>query len=452
MARAVAPSTKEFTNRTEALLTVREGLPLGVYSILVALLLSILMQVKGQQANVQRIAEGYIGLLEFGFVSVYILYPPPAIKRYPRFLALLLAYATFVALNYLIAGIFGVPFGTWFRQSFIALSLPLIALGTFHVTPPSRLKSLYWSTVVVMLCVTVYFVSGYAGAGPNVEKLGESFQATVLTPTVGRYASALLACLVFPFLLRGTHRLLVGIVFAVAVFGVLVTVGRTFWVTTPVALLVSTVVFRENAAVRHRSFLLLLMLLMLAPLTWNLRPVLEMRQLAGQRLTQASQSGTFRLEEGRGLIKTMRDEPVTLITGAGFGGHFQFHSTDRFAVGGVGTVQRDFSHNWYLAILWRMGIGGLVVVLLFLATLFSDLRRVARVLPHRDSDLPFYTMGVLAGWLNFAFAAVTSQPFGGLLWNVAFGILTGIAGVIIGPDILACKERRRMHRSRPLGT
>ncbi len=371
----------------------------------------------------------------------------------PPVLNLLLAYVVLIGVNSVVAWLFSVDGGSWARRAFVAFSMPLAAMAVWLLPGARQLHRLI--VVVLGLCagVTVYYLILF-GAGGSLLQIRTVYKGAFFQ-TGGTYAAAILATLAFPFLLApGRWRLVFAALFALGVAGVAGTFARTFWVTTPAAMAVSVGALRGQRLGR-RALFGLVAVLMVSILVQGTGQGGQYAELARERLTQRDLSGTFRVEEASGLLQAMATDPTTWMLGAGFGNRFSFHSTDPYAIGGVGVVARNYSHNWYLEVLWSTGLLGLTVIVLFIVSLFTMLLRVLRFPngdPHGQGRNRLLVAGLLGTFANFVLAAVTNHPIGILLWNLVLGFLVGAACSIAAADRppAATVSRTEMSRGRLL--
>ena len=345
----------------------------------------------------------------------------------PVAVVLLLGYASLVLLNAVVAWLFAVEGASWARQAFVVSAMPLAAVGAW-LLPAPRARLLIVMVAALCAGITVYYLTLFQGA-ESLYDIRSSHKAAFFR-TGGTFASAIVATLAFPFVLARTRwRPAFVVLFALGLAGVGASFARTFWVTTPAALLVTAAALRGQRFGR-RALLGLTVVVAASLAVQGTGPGRQYAGLVRERITQRDLSGSFRAEEARGLLGTMAAEPTTILLGAGLGNTFSFHSTDPYAIGGIGTVTRDYSHNWYLEVLWTTGISGLALIVLLIATVARTLLRALRR-SDRDSGTdgwaPLLAAGLLGTLTNFALAAFTYHPFGMLLWNLVLGSLFGVA-------------------------
>ena len=355
-------------------------------------------------------------------------------EKVPLAIGLLLAYLAVIALNGAVARLFSVDGAAWARRAFVASSMPLAAAGAWLAGGAHRARRLVWAVVALCAGIAVYYLTLFH-PGDSLLQVRGAYKGAFFQ-TGGTYSAAIVATVTFPFLLARTRwRLILGPLFLLGLAGVAVTFARTFWVTTPAALALSVAALKGHRLGR-RVGLGLATVLVVSLLIQGTGPGSRYAALAGERLTQRNMSGTFRVEEAGGLLHAMRADPTTLVLGAGLGNTFSFHSTDPYAIGGVGVTTRDYSHNWYLEVLWTLGVVGLVVVVAFLASVCRMLLVALRRAPSAGEPEPwdrFLCAGLLGTFVNFTLAAVTYHPFGILLWNLVLGLLAGAACSLAGP-------------------
>jgi hypothetical protein len=133
------------------------------------------------------------------------------------------------------------------------------------------------------------------------------------------------------------------------------------------------------------------------------------------RTGSGTQSGTQRVLESQAVWSAMRADPKTFVLGAGTGAAYAFAAG---TTGGdlSGTDTRDFSHDWYLELLWRTGVVGLAA---WLCAIVSWLLFTGR---GRDP----HTLGCFAAVLAISLGAFTYQPFGDVGWDAMTGLLLGL--------------------------
>lgn len=348
--------------------------------------------------------------------------------RLSRSLTPMVLYAAVIVANFLVAMVYDVPIHWWLRRAIVAFALPTFALGAWRLKTHRQVR--------LLLCLLLMFCAGMALYTVSLWRPGQSLLLAraelrdSFMQTGGTFASAITVTLSLPFALRpGRWRRACVLTLAAGLGGLALSFARTFWLTTPVALVAEAAALRGQRLGRRALLLFLgIGVLSLALQGWS--TAADYRMLVVERIAQRDFSATFRVEEASGLFHEMASDPTKLVLGAGFGNRYAFHSSDRFAVGGVGTVERDYSHAWYLEVLWTTGLVGLSVTLWFLVGLLVRLVRSVRQRGGRHglvgSDRLF-AAGLLGTVINLVLASFTYHPFGMLLWNVVFGALFGAA-------------------------
>ena len=195
--------------------------------------------------------------------------------------------------------------------------------------------------------------------------------------------------------------------------GIAATFARTFWVMAPAALAITAILMFRRRTLKAARLVLLAVLASI--------PVAVIGGVLfialSTRVNTAGLSGTQRVYESQAILATMRSDPRTFVAGAGFGARYQEAALDTGSLSdGLGTDTRDFSHNFYLQLLWNTGVLGLAA---WLAALISWFRITGR------SRSP-HAMGCFAAILTISLGSFTYHPFGDLGWDVLIGLLLGI--------------------------
>jgi hypothetical protein len=187
----------------------------------------------------------------------------------------------------------------------------------------------------------------------------------------GLYAYPVAAALAFAALLSNaiptrTGRTLVGVVLATNALCVLLTYERTFWFATVAACAV--IALRAGRLERARALVLtpVAVVLLLVPL-FVLSP--GTLTTAGDRLLSLNQYGSdravsYRLIESRAVFREFRSHP---LAGSGLGATvFWGRPLER-----VPASEHSFTHNGYLALIWKLGapLGVALIALLFAGAL-----------------------------------------------------------------------------------
>ncbi len=331
-----------------------------------------------------------------------------------------LIYGAVVVVNVAIALAFHTPLSAWSRRAFVAAAFPAFVVGAATLRP-SQARRLFLGVSVLLALIALYYLTLYS---PTVsyDALRSEYKDATFNITGGTYAGAAIVSLSFPGMLRRTmDRYCWAAAFVVGVAAVLLGFSRTFWATTPIALALTLAVAR-GARFTRRVILGVLAVIALATLVHGPGSG-HVASLVRDRIEASNLSGTFRLEEATGLLRSMARDPATIPLGAGFGRNFSLVSTNPFAVGGVGVLERDYSHCWYLEVLWRTGAVGLSLLIIALISVIRTLVRAARVATGFSRTV---TLGVFCLVSNFAIAAATYHPFGVLQWNLILGSLVGV--------------------------
>jgi O-antigen ligase len=331
--------------------------------------------------------------------------------RLPPPLLWLGAFVLICVLNFPVTLVQGVPLVEWEREALPMLCLPGFAFGAYLLNARAA-RALYWVIAAVCGVITVYYLAFWLH-NTSYTALRAAYNLGFWTGSGQTFASVIAACILFPFATRAGRRWS-AMAFVVALASVAASFARTFWLVAPIALLVTGMLAAKRGVLETRRLILLAILtaVLAAAVGGVLFSVLTVRTGAGQ------QSGTERVLESQAIWSAMRADPMTFALGAGTGSAFQFASGGAASIGGdiAGTDNRDFSHDWYLELLWRTGVIGLAV---WAGALVAWLRFTWRGRsPH--------AVGCFAAVLAVSLGAFTYQPFSDLGWDVLTGLVLGL--------------------------
>jgi O-antigen ligase len=398
----------------------------ALFPLLVAVLILVFSDRRSADVTTGKfyIAAAVISVL---VIIVYaVILRSPGIPRPLLWLALF----TFVCLvNFPVAIMQGVPAIEWERHALPVICLPGFAYGAYLLNARAA-RFMYWVIAAVCGVITFYYLAFWLGS-QSFAVLREEYNLAFWTGTGQTFAAVIAACLLYPFATRSARRWPAA-GFVIAAAGVAASFARTFWAMAPAALVVTTILMARRGMIKASRLVLLAFLasvlavaaggMLLATLT--------------ARVDSAGLSGTQRVYEQQAILATMRSQPWTFVLGAGAGARYMETAVDTTSLSdGLGTDTRDFSHDWYLQLLWTVGILGLVA---WVAALLSWLRLTTR------STSP-YAVGCFAAVLAISLGALTYQPFGDLGWDVLIGLLLGTGCRLAREDRLS----RRVPSGRP---
>ena len=257
---------------------------------------------------------------------------------------------------------------------------------------------------------------------------------------MGRVASAellmvsgVLASLVLAFYQRAHLLLRVGYVISAAVClgGVLLTQSRGYWVTLALSLVVLFVTMdgthRVRLALTGVGSALLVTLAAYVALGKTIFVIgvgLLSRLLTVGTATTRDISLVSRIYEAQAVLERVAENPLL--------GHGMAAEFSHFNIIGDITQQGTFIHNGVIAMLFKFGIVGLLLIaaywLLLIGRAWTEERRAARLGNSEQRALLAFGVSLLAGWL---FVMNTSSPFsmseGYLFLGLVGGAISGSA-------------------------
>jgi len=328
----------------------------------------------------------------------------------PRPLRWLAVFAFICLTNLPIAMMYSVPTIEWARHAFVIICVPGFAYGAYLLNARAA-KVLYWLIAVLCGTITLYYLSFWLQVH-SFEAVRADYDVAFWTVVGGVFASVIASCLLYPFAMRSGRRWIVA-AFVIAAAGIAATFSRTFWLIAPVGIACTTILmFRRRMMKGSRIVLLATLASVLVVVVGG-----ELFPALSTRVDTAGLSGTQRLYESQAILTTMRSEPSTFIAGSGFGAIYQEVAVDTTSLSdGLGTNTRDFSHDFYLQLLWNVGVLGLSAWLVAIVSWFRLTGRSRS--PH--------VMGCFAAVFAISLGSFTYHPFGDLGWDVLIGLLLGI--------------------------
>jgi hypothetical protein len=319
------------------------------------------------------------------------------------------------------------------------------ALGTFFAINGKawRIRTAYFAMLGVCILIEAYYTYSLRSVVDLSITSIRGAEAKGLWLASGvAIAGGMLLALTFPFLFAQGIRLWIrtaaALTVALALLGVALSFSRTFYAMVPIAMLVTVIVGARAGLILVRArFLINIGMLLLAFLFLAFVAVVALPRIAGHlpqlekavslRFKFHDRSGTQRASEAKAIVGWLVQRPTTLVTGWGLGNKYKMWSVDAAAVGGIGTIERDFSHDWWLYLLLTTGLTGLTAMLACVVSLWRTLISTLGA-GRRQGAGAFATLnlGLLATLCVIIGTSFTFQPFGVLLWNVMFGMLCAV--------------------------
>jgi hypothetical protein len=366
-----------------------------------------------------------------------------------RSLVYFLFFAFIIALNVFTILDTEIKATTWGWLAFVTLAFPLVSFVSYiEFNSLKKIRTFYIIIVVVcIIAIITFLVQVPFGEGMRQASIIDVRTALRGSPSGGivdlSFLSAMALSLLFPFLFFRQRSFSLQSRFILAAFiisliGLFFSFARSFWVSTALGMISMLYLLKRISGKKTSSMKLILIVafsfllcVFFLPTIWS---IIEARASSIVSPFGHDYSLLERVYEGRGLLTSIVEHPQSLWLGNGFGKKFTFYSINPFTLGGVGERTKDYSHNHYLYLLWTVGIIGLSAFLMFVFSLFRDLRRA--ILDHvKDYEIavPYKLMlvGIFGTFVNFLVAALLYTPFRIVRWNIYLGMLVGIGYNII---------------------
>ena len=398
--------------------------------VLLATAFSLLHEESPELTSFEILTGGILSIIYiWGAIKFLILGIKP-----PKALFYLLIFGLWAVLNVGLAVANGVELEWWFRRFFAAFSLPMIALVSFvEFRTFQRIRAMY--VVLMLMGVIIVLVSLSELRFITINAITN---LQYLRRYGGGYFSTFSLCLALPLLFHrprfsSLQRLGLWLVVVISSLGLILSFTRTYWISTGVSLLFMVYLLGKDRRWHCTRLLWRIAIiggLGMAVLTMLVPPYI--RSFVVSRVTgiPAAFSGLSfqdRVYEAKGLFHTMLENPLTFGTGNGFGAKFTFYSVNPFSWGGVGWMSIDYSHNYYLYLLFTTGIIGLSLFLATWVKLFSSIRNFLIQTKNTAESGKFFLIGIATTVLNLLIASLTGPPLVSFTWALYFGLLVGLA-------------------------
>jgi hypothetical protein len=379
--------------------------------------------------------------------------------RLPRPLFFLLMYASIALINVPISLAQGAKALQTIHRLFMVLTLSGIAFGTFFATngQRQRIQVTYFALMLVCTVIGLYYLhSVHNVVRASINAIRGAEGENLWSGTGISLSGGLLFALSMPLLLANGIKPLLRIAsvltLSLASLCIALSFSRTFYGIVPLVGLAVIVIGRRAGVIPAGPYLyrnlamLALTLLCVVVLSILALPRLaqHLAQLKSgfeQRLKFHDRSAAQRSAEAKAIVKWLTDRPTTWVTGWGLGNQYEMISVDASAVGGIGRVKRDFSHDWWLYLVLTTGVTGLVTVMTFVFSLWRLVMFTLRTPPwgvEAGGILPALSLGMAAMLLEIIGMSFTYQPFGVLLWNVVMGVLAALICSLAGCEPIEC--------------
>lgn len=346
-----------------------------------------------------------------------------------------------VLTNLIVAAYEGLDLLVWAKFSLPILGLPTAAILTSACFRRDNIQPLFVILLFILAIPTVVFAVLLFARGFSLGAIGlDSIrELTDWHEGIGHFGF-LLTLLTFPFL--GRRRFLMFGFFFLGVFALLASGVRSLWITLLVSILVVHLflVWRAGSSIRNIVLTNLkvasgicLAVFVLAVIG---KFVPEITLVANERAAAMIAAGVVendsmqdRFEEGDAILSAIIDRPLVALLGAGAGGYFRYTSAKQRSASFDN--YQNYSHNFYLHLLWNYG--GLALIL-FLWGLVRLMRTVFEDSANRSGFARSFCHALSLTLFGTAFVANVSSFYDAPRWYLLFGIFAGATCVLRDTD------------------
>ena len=357
-------------------------------------------------------------------------------QRLPGLIWFWAIFALLILLNIIIAWINGLDLIVWLKYTLPITAWPASAIITYSIID-SR-EGAYSMYRWVILILTVPIIIFYLVMIVNIMQLFslgsiDIFRGlTIWSEGIGHFG-VLLILLTLPFVKK--HYALIIMLFGAVALAI--SSVRSLWIAVVITFfLMLVVIYRARSTSAPNKYLnnigrhlfiraIVTSCIVIASL-YFLTPVGgPIVKRAGDLLRDrvvGDISLRDRVEEGQAIIENLKMAPVVVFPGAGAGAYYHYKPT-RYSYSKDQGAYCNYSHNYYLHLLWNYGI---IVLVIFLIGLVQVLRRSYVLLIRNDQLIQEIALGITITIIATAIAANVSSFYNYLRWYLLFGILTGI--------------------------
>jgi hypothetical protein len=351
----------------------------------------------------------------------------------PRTMLYWILFGCLAIVNVILAIFNGVTVIWWFRRFFPVFVLLTFALFSFvELKSIRRIFAMYIILVIAGLFKVIVSLIGLTSI--NLSTIS-SFQK--IRGFSGGYYTIFTLSLIFPFLfirnVRCLWKTLIYLSFTIALVGLFLSFTRTYWISSVIGLLFAFYLLsriRERKNLFNVTFQCIFIAIIIILVGIIIYRPLVIDLFARANLSSGLHSLSFqdRLSEIKGIIHTISNNPLTILSGNGFGAKFTFYSVNPFSWGQFGWMSNDYSHNYYMYLLFDTGILGLSLFLAGWISLIIRIRKVLIIYRNTSKWIGKYLLiGIVTAIVSLLVASLTSSPLAHFIWANYFGILIGSA-------------------------
>jgi len=354
----------------------------------------------------------------------------------PKVMLYWILFGCLTIVNILLAIFNGVEVIWWFRRFFPIFTLLVFALFSF--VELNSIKRIFIIYIILILVAVFGAIHSLIYFPYNNFSVISSFQN--IRKFSGGYYNAFTLSLVFPFLFRHIKhhlwRVLIYLSFTIGFIGLFLSFTRTSWISSAISILFALYLLSK---VKHKKCSLFPTLRRIAFITIVIMTIMGISLAYKNKIFLVSLVSHFnlinslkslsfqdRLFEAKGLLHTMFINPLTILSGNGFGAKFAYYCPNPFRETGIGWINTDYTHNYYLFLLFNTGIFGLSLFLTGWISLILRIRKVLIIFKDNSEWIGNYILiGIAASIINLLAASLTGPPLMNFVWGIYFGLLIG---------------------------
>lgn len=323
----------------------------------------------------------------------------------------------------------------WAKFTLPIIAWPSAAIVTNYITiNKEQALNLYKMIMVIMLLPLfifsiIYFTNSFDYLVP--EEMINIRNITIWREGIGHFG-----LLIFLLSLPYINRKWGFINFVAGTFSIMISFIRSIWVSIlitlfSVLLLLIFSNYRKSCDSNRRNLLRniifgMIILLLMVIIVYILLP--EFGRAIGERgktlisinRILMERSYRYRLQESVAILREMGSKPFNLILGSGASSKFYF--PEQVTYGGIYYFS-DYSHNFYLYLLWNYGIVGMLLFIIGIIVLLANSYTLTR---SEDYIIRTMSFGIFVTVICTAIVANISSFYNSPRWYVLFGILTGL--------------------------
>jgi hypothetical protein len=398
--------------------------------LFIAFLIAIFQERTGQSTPLQIVLAVVIAILCIVALAMIVT------RKLPRLIWLWALFALIVAFNVFIAWEDGLDLFVWAKFTLPVLAWPAAAIVTYCAlkTRKDALQMYWWTVAAIAVPSTMFFIAVFLNI-PKVIAAGnlEVFRELTMWGQGIGGTGFLLVLLAVPFIKKAYAFALV----LMGAFAIILSSVRSIWIGLLIVMVIALLITHRarvkspsndylRSINRQLTVGAIALVLVLAVLFSFFSPAVEPIVTRARSLLETRVVGDLsfqdRIEESRAIFDNIKTRPVNMMLGAGAGAYFFFIPTRKNYVDQ--SAYNNYSHNFYVHLLWNYGI---IALALFLIGLIQVVRRSYGLLRSDDRQVLGPALGIIFTFIGTAIVANVSSFYDSPLWYIAFGTLTGIA-------------------------